>query len=128
MRKILATVLRWLYSHPIPRTAGHVISSIILGVLIAWFAADTIVSKKFVWKAVVETEATLYLAIYAVVYFFYYLGFYRFEHNLQKWNDPEYKDARMTMELWPDLVEAARKRVQEGDAINLEQLKQDMLK
>ena len=78
-------------------------------------------------KKALETQTTVYLFIFMVVVYFWFRGLYRFERDLQRWNDPEYRRARMIADLWPALMEANRERIRRGEAISLPQLTEDIL-
>ena len=116
-----------MHSHPIPRTAGYLFTSIGGGFLVAWFFIEIGGSGQIVWKKALETEVTLYLLIYAAVAYWYFRDLWRFERDLLRWLDPDYRKARLIEEIWPEFVEAARERIKSGVAINLEELTQDML-
>ena len=67
------------------------------------------------------------LAIYVFLAFFYYGDFYRFDRDLLKWNEPEFKEALLTQEFLPLLISAHQKRIEEGDVPpSLEQLKREI--
>ena len=127
MRIRIRAFQRWLYSHPAPRTAGNLIANIGVGILVAWFILDISSSGELVWKEALDTWATLFFIIYAVFMYVYYRGSYRFDRDLQRWNEPKFKEARLTEELFPHLMSAYKKRIQKGESFNLEQLKKDIL-
>ena len=127
LREQIRAFRRWLHSHPAPRTAGNVLTTIFGSILGAWFILDISSSGELILKDALDTWATLGLVIYAGIVYVYYLSLFRFERDLYRWNEPSYKAARLTEELLPELISAYRKRIQTGESTSLEQIKKDIL-
>lgn len=101
----MGKVRKLLFESTYSRTAGIVVNSLIGGVLTNWLIADISVQGQGVrWTGIWQTQATLWLGLFLLVFVIYTHYLRKYETELFRWNDPDFLRAALRKQLVPALL------------------------
>jgi len=102
--------LRQLFANAFVRTFGSVSIGIVGGIVTNWLVVDlTADTGRVDWSRVTDTPASGALAVYLLAAAVHAYGLYRHDADIMKWNDAEYRRARLYRDLHVDIVRAAKR-------------------
>ena len=109
------------------RTIGVAFNSILGGVLTNWFVTDlSLGGKGMKWSGALQSAATYWLAVFIAFFLLYTYFLYRYEKGLYEWNNPEFIKALSRKELVPAMLQAMKKRIENGERPTLEALEKEL--